>query len=353
MDANFILISRLHNQLLINPEIENPKDIVSWMGAIQAQDFNMGKWAVGSRLRKTTDKEIESAINSGDIIRLHILRPTWHFVSKDDIHWMLDLSTPRLKVIGRSADKYFGFTSESITKTNLLLTSILENEPNLTRQEIGVRLVDRGVAVDNQSINHIMFHAELDGIVCNGIVKNKKQTYDLLENRAPKKEKYNKDESLYKLAYKYFRSHGPATLQDFIWWSGLTTSEAKRGVESIKDEFITEVIDGQAFIFHNSNLNHQLDDDMVHLLPAFDELFVSYKDRKEILDLEHHKKVIVSNGVFKPTVFYNGKIIGIWNRIVRKNRVFGEVSCFKEPTKRVQKLIDQALLDYDKYMNVF
>ncbi|MDL2303200.1 winged helix DNA-binding domain-containing protein [Dysgonomonas sp. OttesenSCG-928-D17] len=350
MDASLIGKLRLANHLLAGSELKTPREVVSWMGAIQAQDFNMGKWAVGSRLPGISDREVEDAVNKGEIIRSHILRPTWHFVSRDDIHWMLELSAPRLKATGRTYDKMIGLTEDITTRAHKLLRNILEKEPNQTRQELGEKFVEAGISINASILNHIMFNAEQAGLVCNGVVRGKKQTYDLLERKVPKTEVFDKDEALRKLAYKYFRSHGPATLQDFIWWSGLTAGDSKKALEMIRPDFIFETVGDSTYIFHSSCLDHQIEDHLVHFLPAFDELFVSYKDRKEVLATDHHKKVIVSNGVFKPTIFYNGQVIGIWNRIVKKNQVISEPSCFSEPNKKMLKLIDKAAQEFNNYM---
>jgi len=352
MDISTLLLTRVVNQQLHESAFKTPHDLVSWMGAVQAQDFNMGKWAVGVRLLGITDKEVEEAANRGEIIRTHILRPTWHFVAREDIHWMLRLSAPRLKIALRFADKHFGITDDFIIKANSCLIDILDKEPDITRQEVGHRLKDKGIKVEDFRLNHIMFRAELEGIVCNGIVRGKKQTYDLLERKAPKKNDcFDKDEALQKLARKYFSSHGPATIQDFTWWSGLTAGEAKRAVEIIKPELTFQTLNEQVYIYDGSLELKYPEKDVIHLLPAFDELFVSYKDRKEILDFEHQKKVIVSNGVFKPTVFLNGRIIGIWNRVVKSKGIVSEISCFSKPTKKVQALIEKASKEFDAFAN--
>ncbi|MBK5721289.1 AlkZ family DNA glycosylase [Dysgonomonas sp. Marseille-P4677] len=350
MDATTIVTTRLVNQQLIKTDLKTPKEVVSWMGAIQAQDFNMAKWAVGVRLGGISDKQVEDAVNKGDIIRTHILRPTWHFVSSDDIYWMLKLTASRIKAAVDAYDKSLKLTPEIVLKTNLAITKLLEKEPHQTREELGIRLEELGIPINRSILTHIMYHAEQDGIVCNGIVRGKKQTYDLLENRIPKPSEISRDEALYRLAYKYFRSHGPATLQDFIWWSGLTATDARKAVESIRKEFIFEIFDAQTYILHDSCLNYKLDKDHIHFLPAFDELFISYKDRKESLALEHQKKVIVSNGVFKPTIFHNGKIIGIWNRVVRKSGVTAEGSLFFNPPASIHKLIKKASNEFDAFM---
>lgn len=343
MNTFSITSMRLINQQLVNADFKTPGELVSWMGAIQSQDFTMGKWAIGVRLPGITDKEVEEAMNRGEFVRTHILRPTWHFVAAEDIYWMLELSSPRLRVGCRTYDKMFGITDEQIVKTNSLITKLLDKEPNQTRQEIAEKLQAEGVLGDNDRLYYTMFRAEMDGIICNGVPKGRFQTYDLLEKKVPKPISIiGKEESLYKLAYKYFRSHGPATLQDFIWWSGLKTTDARKAIELIKSDFLSETIENQTYIFHESCAGYKPESDMIHFLPAFDETFVSYKDRKEILALEHHKKVIVSNGVFQPTISRNGEVIGTWRRATGKKQIVINTNYIYKPTKKLEKLIKKA-----------
>lgn len=343
MNPISIPMLRFACQQLITADFKTPRELVSWMGAMQAQDFNMAKWGIGVRLPETTDKDIENAMNRGEFVRTHILRPTWHFVSCDDIYWMLQLSAPRVKIAAGSADRALELTDEFILKTNLLITKILEKEPNLTRQEIGEKLQSNGIQYDNRRLNHIVFRAELDGIICNGTIRGKKQTYDLLENKIPKSDVvFDKDEALYKLAYKYFRSHGPATLQDFVWWSGLTTTDARKAIGFIMPYFITETIGSQIYLFHESCNHYNLGSDIIHFLPAFDETFVSYKDRKDTLALEHHKKVIVSNGIFHPTITKNGEVIGTWKKSLARKQLSIGTNYIQQPSREEQKLINTA-----------
>ena len=63
--------------------------MVAWLGAMQAQDFAAAKWALGLRLQRSTDAEVEKAFNDGAILRTHVMRPTWHFVAPADIRWLL------------------------------------------------------------------------------------------------------------------------------------------------------------------------------------------------------------------------------------------------------------------------
>jgi hypothetical protein len=305
------------------------------MGAMQAQDYNMAKWGIGNRINGITDSQINELLNKGEIIRTHILRPTWHMVSKNDIGWMLPLSAPRVKSVLRSSDKVLGLDEATLAKTNSIIRKELNKGIHLTRQELGDSLKAYGINDDNRRLNHIMYHAELDGIVCSGKIKGKKQTYRLLEELVSF-DRFDKNESLYKLAYKYFRSHGPATIHDFIWWSGLSMSEAKHSLNLIKDDFLFEYTGSQQYIYCNDTPDCISYRD-VHLLPAFDEYLVSYRDRKEVLHPHHHKKVITSNGIFQPFITHKGEIIGVWKKVPAKNSYKINTNYFDDPTKTIQK----------------
>ncbi|MFV0328497.1 MAG: winged helix DNA-binding domain-containing protein [Dysgonomonas sp.] len=350
MTAKEILSLRLSNHQLAGTEIKEPHNLVSWMGAMQSQSFEMAKWGIGCRMSGITNQMLDKALDKGDILRLHILRPTWHFVSKDDIYWMLDLSTPRVRKAIASSDKELGLTENFIKKTNTIIEKALAKDSNLTRQELQDIINNAGLKADSRTITHIMYHAELGGIVCNGIVRGKKQTYALLEEKVPKpKEIFNKDESLYKLAYKYFQSHGPATLQDFIWWSGLTATECRRALDLIKDDFIFEVIGEQTYIFHRASVPTK-EVNLINLLPAFDEFIVSYKDRKETLHIDHHKKIITSPGIFQPSISKDGKTIGLWRKLPKKE-ISISTEHFYPCSKLTEKLINKASGKFRFYLS--
>lgn len=350
MTAKKILSLRLSNHQLAGTEIKEPHNLVSWMGAMQSQSFEMAKWGIGCRMPGITNQMLDKALDKGDILRLHILRPTWHFVSKDDIYWMLDLSTPRVRKAIASSDKELGLTENFIKKTNAIIEKALAKDSNLTRQELQDIINNAGLKADSRTITHIMYHAELGGIVCNGIVRGKKQTYALLEEKVPKPfGTFNKDESLYKLAYKYFQSHGPATLQDFIWWSGLTATECRRAVDLIKDDFIFEVIGEQVYIFHRASVPTK-EVNLINLLPAFDEFIVSYKDRKETLHIDHHKKIITSPGIFQPSISKDGKTIGSWRKLPKKE-ISISTEHFYSCSKSTEKLINKASERFKIYLS--
>jgi hypothetical protein len=349
MNAFDICKIRLYSHLLAAHELKKPKDVVSWMGAMQAQAYPMAKWAIGLRLPGSTDSMIEQAVNEGEIIRTHILRPTWHFVSSNDIHWMLELTAPRIKPVLLGYCKSSGDDEALLNKMLPLIEKILTKEPHLTRQEIGERLKAEGADTDNRRLNHIMVWAELEGVVCNGKVKGSKQTYCLLQEKAPKTFSLTKDEALERLARNYFSSHGPATLKDFVWWSGLLTSDARKGIESIKHDFTGEMIGTETYWFRNDIPS--LPEDTAPsalLLPAFDEYLVGYRERSTILKAEHTRTVITKTGIFSPILTLNGEIIGTW-----KNRKKTETEhfFFQNEKKEIQSLFKRHTGMYKAYRN--
>jgi len=315
MDISEIVAIRLANHQLSVTNFKSPHEVVSWMGAMQAQDFSMCKWAVGIRMPGITDAKVEEEFNKSEFVRIHILRPTWHIVSKNDVHWMRELSTPRLKSLLKSHDRSMGFNDDSILKANHIIAKALKND-HLTKQEIGEVFVRCRMPLNDKQLNQALLHAELDGIICNGYARSK---YCLLDEKNPKKIKLNKEEAIHRLASRYFSSHGPATVQDFSWWSGMSITEARKAMNYIRHEFIFETINSQTYVFKYPSINYKLNTDIVHFLPNYDEYFIGYRDRKDILPQEHLKKVIVNAGAFKATIIKNGKIIGTWRKTINRN----------------------------------
>ncbi len=308
MTLNDISSLRLANQQIAGTNFKTAKEIVSWMGAMQAQDYSMAKWAVGVRLPGSTDALIEVAITGGDIIRTHVLRPTWHFVSPDDIYWMLELAAPNILSSMKSRHKQLELNEGVQKKSNDIIEKSLSRGKHLTRDDLFAELEKKKIATGNQRGIHILMRAEVDGIICSGTTRGKQQTYALLAERVPKKKTLHKEEALAELAKRYFTSHGPATLQDFIWWSGLSVSDAKNALESVQSNFLSEKIDSQILWFKNVISMPVNKKESVYLLPAYDEYVISYKDRSAILTPESQAKAISNNGIFWPVIVSNGKV---------------------------------------------
>jgi hypothetical protein len=342
---------RLASQKLFKTSSQTPQEIVKHLGAMQAQDYSMVKWAIGSRC-DASEKEIEKAINSGKIIRTHILRPTWHLVSSEDIYWMLDLSGPQVKRIILSETKKQGYDEKEFEKINSALEKILAGNNHLTRDEIMKELYIKKLS-DDYSLSPvlIMMYAELEGLVCSGKRKGKQTTYALLEERVSKPStKLTKEEGLAKLAKRYFESHGPATLLDFSWWSGFSPTVVKAVIHSIESELNSVEIDNQKYWFGNDFSGVDNFRESVHFLPAFDEILISYKTREASILLEHQSKAFTRNGIFKPVILENGKVIGTWKRTIKKDHAKVETQFFSALDQIKKSFIFEAIKPFENYL---
>ena len=314
---------RLHNQLISQRTCEKPGDVVEWLGAVQAQDYAAAKWAVGLRMQNATDDAIEQACASGALLRTHVMRPTWHFVSPADIRWMLALTAPRVHAANAYHYRRLELDDAIITRSNAVLANTLQGGKQLTRPELVSALKLAGIATDDLlRFTYIMMRAELDGIVCSGARRGKQFTYALLDERAPQARTLDRDEALAQFARRYFTSHGPATLQDFVWWSGLTVADAKAGLEMVTSQLMHEVIDGQAYWFSMSTPLAKDISQTAYLLPNFDEYIVGYTDRSAVFDASRTNKLDPrGNVLFSHTIVIDGRVTGIWKRTMKKDAV--------------------------------
>ena len=340
---------RLHTQQIAQQQFQQPKELLNWMGAMQAQDYEMSKWAVALRLPDANENKIETALNNGELIRTHILRPTWHIVSAENHRWMMDLSAPQLTRTLNSYNKSVGIDAKTLLKAEKIILKLLAKKNHCTRDEIMSILQKEKINTDNYRSAHIMFHAELNGLVCNGIRKGKEITYALLDERIPLSKKLNRDEALAKLATIYFQSHSPATLKDFSWWSGLNQTEAKKSIDFIsKNLEKIEVGEQTYFVFQPTKKIKQNAE--IHLLPAFDEYIISYNHRLDVVDKNQAPKVFTNNGIFKPMIVHDGKIIGTWKRTIAGKKLTTEIFPFEKISKQTEMEIEKKIEAFKKYL---
>lgn len=347
MNLNEIALLRLANQQISASKLKTEQEVVSWLGAVQAQDFPMSKWAVGVRLPGSTEKSVETAIDSGEIIRTHALRPTWHLVSAEDIYWALELSAPQIKTAARSRDRELELTERAFSRCNTLLEKWLRDGHFLSREELLKLLADAGFSNDNNRVSHILMRAEIESIIGSGPAKAGKPTYALLAERVPVKKLLKRDEAAAELARRYFTSHGPATLPDFAWWSGLPVKECRQAIEEIKSDFNAEVVDGETYWFHPEVTVSGAENEKIYLLPAYDEFIISYKNRAAVLTFDNHLKTVSNNGIFRPVIVYNGQVIGIWKRTIKTGKVILETEYFGSTGKTIQKQVEK---EFEKYV---
>ncbi len=344
---------RLINQQLAATNFRSPKDIVGWLGAVQAQDYAMAKWAVGARLSGITEAAVAQSINSAEIVRTHVMRPTWHLVLAEDVRWMTALTAPHINSSVRSMQKKIGLDEKIFKRTNAIIEKSLAGGNHLTRAELMALLKKNKITTDSLQAIHIMFDAELRGLVCNGPMRGKQFTYALLNERVPSVKALKRDEALAELSARYFTSHGPATIQDFIWWSGLPVGDAKAGLEMIKPKLISEKINDQIYWHDPSGSSDSFTGlHPVYFLPAYDEFMISYKDRSASLDSGFVKHAITGNGIFKPIIVANGKVIGTWARTIKKDKVVIKTLFFRASQKLKKKEMELAAQPFGEFLNL-
>ena len=348
-----IAYQRLHNQLITQQKFEKADEVVKWLCAVQAQDYAAAKWALGLRMQNSTDAFIEQAFTDGTILRTHILRPTWHFVLPADIRWMLALTAPR--IIAASAYYYrtLGLDDTVFSHSNAVLAKALQGGKQLTRPELVSVLQRAGIVTDDlQRFTYIMMRAELDGIICSGGRRGKQFTYALLDERAPQARTLDREESLAELARRYFTSHGPATLQDFVWWSGLTVADARIGLEMVTSQLMHEVIDGQTY-WRSASMPSAKDlSQTIYLLPNFDEYTVGYTDRSAIFDMSDAEKFGTPGNVLNPTIVLDGLVVGTWKRTIKKDTVTLTPSLFTTLTKAESRALIESASRYSAFLNI-
>jgi hypothetical protein len=344
---------RLHNQFLSQQTFEKPEQVVQWLGAVQAQDYAAAKWALGLRLSGATDNVLEQAFASGAILRTHIMRPTWHFVTPADIRWMLMLTAPR--VLAASA-YYFRISELDDTvfqKSNDVLVEALQGGKQLTRTELASALQQAGIACHNLlRLGYIIIHAELDGILCSGARRGKQFTYALLDERAPQTRTLGRDEALAGFATRYFTAHGPATLQDFVWWSGLTVADAKAGLEMASSRLTREIIDGQTYWSSSSVVPTSEVSQTMYLLPNFDEYTVGYTDRSAVIDEADLPKFDPRMSVLDNAIVLNGMVVGTWKRILKKDSVIIAPNLFTSLNEAETRALVEAANRYGAFLGL-
>ena len=345
---------RLYNQFLSHTDIMEPAEVVKRLGAVQSQDFAGGKWALGLRMKGATDAGLDQEFNQGKILRTHILRPTWHFVAPQDIRWMLSLSAPRVHMVNGFMYRQQGLDKEIIHKSYKVLENVLQGNKQLTRTELGSAFEKAGIKnTEGIRLSYFMMSAELDGIICSGARKGKQFTYALLEERVPAVKALGREEALAELTRRYFATRGPATLHDFTWWSGLTMTEAKEGIESVKSQFVSEEIDDRTYWFDSSISPVKEKSPTAHLLPNYDEYFIGFKDRSAIGAAVRQAGIIGDDSAFLAHVIVlDGQLVGGWKRTLKKNAVQVEMTLVIDLTKAQERAVEEAASRYGEFLQL-
>ena len=341
---------RLRNQRLAGAAHRSPEEVVAWQGAVQAQEYGAARWGLALRMTKsTTDGEIERAVNEGRILRTHVMRPTWHFVTPADIRWMLDLTGPRVRQAMAHYGRREGLDASTVTRALGIFERALGGGHHLTRGELGESLARAGMSAKGVRLALLTMYAELDGLICSGPYRAKQLTYALLAERAPNTRGLPRDEALAELTRRYFRSHGPATIRDFVWWSGLTTADARRGLEMNRAQH--EVVDGLTYSsVARREPRRRTSGVSIHMLPIYDEYLVAYRDRDAVphaaVTVQSKKKTVI----FQHALVAGGQVAGTWRIRRAASEVVVEVALLRRLTGSERQRLSDAVIQHGRFL---
>ena len=348
-----IIRFRLQLQQISSSIFREPSSLLSWLGAVQAQDYHGGKWAMGLRLPGITDADIEQQIADRRIVRTWSLRGTLHFMAAGDVRWMLGLLQPRLLKLQGAQFRNLGMDAAFFKKSHAGLADILGETGPLTRSELKIQLGKKKIPTHEMRINFILWKAATDRLICLGPRKGKEFTYTLLGEWVPQQNQITQDEALAKLTLKYFSSRGPANLQDFGWWSGLTAAEVRNGIALLGNQLQKIAYNGQPYWMPADMPDEKPAGHAIYLLPGFDEYLVGYKDRSAALREEHVSLVMgTGNGVFGNTLLVNGRAQATWKRQLKRDSVVIQTKPFSGLKKTWMPGLRKAVKRYEEFLGL-
>lgn len=325
---------RLRTQGLVGSGFVSPVDVVATMGAVQAQDHAIALWSVAQRVPGATVTDVQRLLDDGALLRTHVLRPTWHYVTPADIRWMLALTAPRVHVHNGTYYRRHGFDDAVFARAHDRLRTALAEGAHRTRAELAEELAKDGIAVAGQALEHLVMHAELAGVICSGPMRGRQQTYALLEDRAPPaRAQWPTSRMLAELTLRYFTGHGPATVHDFRWWSSLTMRQIEAGLEQVGDRLHRVTVDDRTYLAAGPPpppTTWPADGPIVHLVQALDEYVVGYQDSRDVIDLSGAEAAHRDTpGLPSALVLVDGQIAGRWRRRIRVAHVDVEVVSYR------------------------
>ena len=330
MKPSDIADRRLFHQRISGGRFERPEQVVRWMGAMQAQDYQHALWAVALRTRDATRTDIERAIEDRAIVLTWPMRGTIHLVAATDVRWLLERCASRPLAASKTRRRQLELDDQILGRCERLIHDALKGGQRLTRAEVMHLLQTAGIDPTGQRGYYILWSLAQTGMICFGPRRGFEQTFVLLEEWVPASQPRSRDDALSELARRYFTSHGPATLKDFAGWTGLSLTEARSGLESVRSGLVSQKNDANEYWWADT-ASGAPDPKAVYLLPGFDEYLLGYKDRRDVLSAEHAQKIVPGgNGVFLPTIVADGQVVGTWKRNLKQQPPEVQLSPFTD-----------------------
>jgi hypothetical protein len=336
--------------MLSAARLDTPAQTAAWLGAVQAQDYQWAQWSIGLRIGGVTGSQVEQAVQERQIVRTWLMRGTLHFVAAGNLGWITALLAPG--IIQGNARRYrqLELGEADFAKSQAVLRRVMESSGPLTRPEIQAHFEQQGIPAQGQQLPYLLQRASLDGLICHGPLSGRQPTYVLRSDWIGEQPVIDRAEALARLAARYFTSHGPATLQDFAWWSGLSAREARQALDSAATLVALEVNGARYWTAGEPPTAAPFE--CAHLLPPFDDYLLGYKDRSMVLDPAYAKQVNAGGGMPRPTVVVNGAILAVWSYQLKKQKMLASIRPFRKLALREVDLIAQAAAELGSFLTV-
>lgn len=344
--------TRMQRLGLADPAFDTPEAVVSWLGAAQAQDYYGSLWALGSRMGEANEATIERAIAERRIVRTWPMRGTLHFVAPADARWMVELLAPRVVAANRARiERDLGLDAATLGRSRKIIEKALRDGKPMPRSDVYATLEAAGIGTDGTRGQNITGWLAHQGVLCCGPRIGKQPSFVLLDAWIAAMPQLSRDEALSRLALRYFCGHGPATVQDLAWWSGLTVRDAQRSIDSVASQLQEVDIDGKRY-WSTPDLVLVADAGPPQLLAPFDEYLVGYRDRSAAVESARAREVIGINGLVNPAIVVDGKVVGTWKRALGKASVEIALSPFRALRKTELAAINRAAKRYAGFLGL-
>jgi Winged helix DNA-binding domain len=346
--AEWVARLRMRALGLWGRRLRGPSDVVRHLLAMQSQEHPYARWSVAQRASGMVNAAgFDRAFDDGRILRTHALRPTWHYVAPEDLRWLLALSGPRVDSGNRRRYAELGLDARTLARADDVIAAAVADRPR-TRPELGEALERQRISAADQRIAYLVMHAELRAVICSGPMRGKQHTYAAFDERVPRGATVEGDDALAELARRFFATRGPATLRDFVWWSGLATAEARGALELVRPEFASRVVDGRTYWFVERRVPKA--QPVVDLVQCYDEVIISYRESRDVLQTGGSNFPVPRHlDGFVHVVLLDGRLLGHWRARRDRGGISIETRVERELDRQEQTALAAAVDRYRRF----
>jgi hypothetical protein len=343
-----VLRARLATQRLSGPAAASPVQVVRELLCVQAQDAPLAQAMIALRCQ-AGEADVRAAIGRGEIVRTHVLRPTWHYVAADDLRWLLALTSPKVESGMAARHRQLGLDEPLIVRGLDAIANALAGHSYADRRHLGTILADAGVLTAGQplfgqQVGHLLMLAELRALICSAPSALAAHRYALVDEVVPVTADRDRGQAIDEIVGRFVAGHGPVALSDLVRWAKVTLAEARTAVDRLAAQVRTIDVGGQQLWYSPAAVLPETRNQDAWLLSTFDEAFLSYRTLPWPRSATHpagsdpYRFAEVGGGV----VIHRLTDVGAWKRTRRRG--LAELSLDVDPrlSGSARQAIDRA-----------